>query len=139
VAFVRPGRAREKNLFPNTGDATDLIKWHMPLVPATIVKRNAVIWNSRSSRRCFLGTETPSLIQQTIGIRRALSIFARFHDGAPHRDRTGVSRRRTPSALPAKLTTRALMGATNFFIRHNRYDLGCSRRLLRRTWLTVRH
>ena len=36
VAFVRSGRVREKNLFPNTGDATDLIEWHMPLVPATI-------------------------------------------------------------------------------------------------------
>src|SRR5260370_33385556 len=51
VAFVPSGRVREKNLFPNTGDATDLIEWHMPLVPATIVKRNAVMWNSRSSRR----------------------------------------------------------------------------------------
>jgi hypothetical protein len=50
VAFVRPRRAREENLFPDTGDATDLIEWHMPLVPATIVKRNAVVWNSRSSR-----------------------------------------------------------------------------------------
>src|SRR5258708_38953441 len=51
VAFVRPGRVREKNLFPNTGDATDLIERHMPLVPAAIVKRNAVMWNSRSRRR----------------------------------------------------------------------------------------
>src|SRR6267378_300266 len=51
VAFVRSGRVREKNLFPDTGDATDLIEWHMPLVPATIVKGNAVIWNSWSSHR----------------------------------------------------------------------------------------
>ena len=51
VAFVRSGRVREKNLFSNPGDATDLIEWHMPLVPATIVKRNAVMWNSLSSRR----------------------------------------------------------------------------------------
>src|SRR5438309_7920622 len=51
VAFVRSGRVREKNLFPDTGNATDLIEWHVPLVPATIVKRNAVRWNSRSSRR----------------------------------------------------------------------------------------
>jgi len=51
VAFVRSGRVREKNLFSNTGDATDFIEGHMPLVPATIVKRNAVMWNSRSSRR----------------------------------------------------------------------------------------
>jgi hypothetical protein len=51
VAFVRPGRVREKNFFPNTGDATDLIEWHMPLVPAPIVKRNAVRFNSRSRRR----------------------------------------------------------------------------------------
>jgi hypothetical protein len=36
AAFVRSGRVREKNLFPNTGDATDLIEWHMPLVPVTI-------------------------------------------------------------------------------------------------------
>ena len=43
VAFVRSGRVREKNLFSNTGDATDLIEWHMPLVAATIVKGNAVI------------------------------------------------------------------------------------------------
>ena len=49
VAFVRLGRVREKNLFPDTGDATDLIEWHMPLVPATIVKRNAVMWRGRSS------------------------------------------------------------------------------------------
>ena len=51
VAFVRSGRVREKNLFSNPGDATDFIEGHMPLVPATIVKRNAVMWNSRSSRR----------------------------------------------------------------------------------------
>src|SRR5260370_34835106 len=50
VAFVRPGRVREKNLFPNTGDATDLIEWHMPLVPAPILKRKEVKFNSRSSR-----------------------------------------------------------------------------------------
>ena len=50
MAFVRRRRVREKNLFPNTWDATGLIEWHMPLVPATIVKRNAVMWNSRSSR-----------------------------------------------------------------------------------------
>ena len=56
VAFVRTGRVREKNLFPNPGDATDFIEWHMPLVPATIVKRNAVMWNSRSSHSCFFGT-----------------------------------------------------------------------------------
>jgi hypothetical protein len=53
VAFVRSGRVREKNLFPNPGDATDLIEWHMPFVSTTIVKRNAVIWNGRSSRRWF--------------------------------------------------------------------------------------
>ena len=53
VAFVRSGRVREKNLFSNTGDATDFIEGHMPLVPATIVKRNAVMWNSRSSRGFF--------------------------------------------------------------------------------------
>src|SRR6267378_8004172 len=51
VAFVRSGRVREKNLFSNTGDASDFIEGHMPLVSATIVKRNAVMWNSRSSRR----------------------------------------------------------------------------------------
>ena len=47
MAFVRATRAREKNLFPNTGDATGLVEWHVPLVPAAIVKRNAVMWNSR--------------------------------------------------------------------------------------------
>jgi hypothetical protein len=51
VAFVRPVRAWEKNLFANTGDATYLIERHMPLVPATIVKRNAVMCNSRRSLR----------------------------------------------------------------------------------------
>src|SRR5258708_5986892 len=50
VALVRPRWVGEKNLFPNTGDATDLIEWHMPLVPAPIVKRNAVRFNRRS--RC---------------------------------------------------------------------------------------
>jgi hypothetical protein len=50
VAFVRPIPLGEKNLFPNTGDATNLIEWHMPLMPATIVKRNAVVWKSRSTR-----------------------------------------------------------------------------------------
>jgi hypothetical protein len=47
MAFVRATRAREKNLFPNTGDATGLVEWHVPLVPAAIVKRNAVMWNRR--------------------------------------------------------------------------------------------
>ena len=51
VAFVRSGRVREKNLFSNPGDATDFIEWHMPLVPATIVKRKAVMWNSWSRGR----------------------------------------------------------------------------------------
>src|SRR5260370_20069027 len=50
VAFARPGRVREKTLSPNRGDATDLIERPMPLVPATIVKRNAVMWKCRSRR-----------------------------------------------------------------------------------------
>ena len=50
VEFVRPGRIREKNLFPNARDAADLIEWHMPLMPATVVKRNAVRLNSVSNR-----------------------------------------------------------------------------------------
>jgi hypothetical protein len=53
VAFVRPRRVREKNLFPNAGNATGLSEWHMPLVPATIVKRNAVMRNRLSSLRRF--------------------------------------------------------------------------------------
>src|SRR5713101_8619153 len=54
----------------------------------------------------FFGTGTPSLIQQTIAICGALPVFVPFHNGAPRRDRTGVPRSRTPSALPAKLTAR---------------------------------
>ena len=46
VAFVPARRVREKNFFPHTGDAAGFIEWHMPLVPATIVKSNAVMWNS---------------------------------------------------------------------------------------------
>ena len=53
VAFVRPRRVREKNFFPHTGDAAGFTEWHMPLVPATIVKRNAVMWNSWSRGRRF--------------------------------------------------------------------------------------
>src|SRR5260370_41249112 len=56
----------------------------------------------------FLAPEPPSLIQQTIPICGALPVFVPFHNGAPRRDRTGVPRIRTPSALPAKLTARAL-------------------------------
>src|SRR5260370_5555056 len=56
----------------------------------------------------FLAPEPPSLIQQNIGIYGAVPVFVRFHNGAPRRDRTGVPRSRTPSALPAKLTARAL-------------------------------
>src|SRR5260370_39758388 len=56
----------------------------------------------------FLAPEPPSLIQQTIPICGALPVFVPFHNGAPRRDRTGVPRSRTPSALPAKLTARAL-------------------------------
>ena len=51
VAFVRLSRVREKNLFPNTGDATGLIEGHMPHMPAAIVKRNAVMWNCLTSFR----------------------------------------------------------------------------------------
>ncbi len=43
-----------------------------------------------------------------------LAVFVCFHSGAPHRDRTGVSRRQTPSALPAKLTAR-VEGARGFW------------------------
>ncbi len=56
----------------------------------------------------FLAPEPPSLIQQTIGICGALPVFVPFPNGAPRRARTGVPRSRTPSALPAKLTARAL-------------------------------
>ena len=48
--------------------------------------------------------------------QQSVAGFVRFHNGAPHRDRTGVSRRRTPSALPAKLTARALRGADEFLV-----------------------
>ena len=53
VALVRPRRVREKNLFPNAKNATGLIEWHMPLVPATIIKRDAVMRNRLSSLRRF--------------------------------------------------------------------------------------
>src|SRR5258708_19328408 len=56
----------------------------------------------------FLAPDPPSLIQQTIPICGALPVFVPFHNGAPRRDRTGVPRSRTPSALPAKLTAREL-------------------------------
>jgi hypothetical protein len=104
VTFVRSRRVREKNLFSNTGDATDLIEWHMPLVPATIVKRNAVMWNSRE-QSWILFLSPPSLIQQTIGVCGAgfLSAFimarrAGIEPASPEGE--------TPSALPAKLTAR---------------------------------
>ena len=112
VAFVRPSRIREKNLFASTRDAAGLIEWHMPLVPSTIVKRNAVMWNSRSGLRLFFGTGPPFTYSADHKNLRSLVCFCPLSNGAPHRDRTGVSRRRTPSALPAKLAARALSEAT---------------------------
>jgi hypothetical protein len=73
VAFVRPRRVRENNLFPNTGDAAGFIKRHMPLVPTTIVKRNAVMWNSR---RCFFWHWNP--FTDSAGICRALPVSSAF-------------------------------------------------------------
>jgi hypothetical protein len=46
--------------------ATDLIEWHMPLVPAAIVKRNAVMWNSRSSHRWHRNSFTHSADQRNL-------------------------------------------------------------------------
>lgn len=59
VAFVRPSRIREKNLFASTRDAAGLIEWHMPFVPSTIVKRNAVMRNSLSGLGRFFRHRTP--------------------------------------------------------------------------------
>src|SRR5258708_11079094 len=56
----------------------------------------------------FLAPDPPALIQQSIAICGALPVMVPFYNGAPRRDRTGVPRSRTPSALPAKLTARAL-------------------------------
>ena len=51
AAFVRPTQLRDKNRFPHTRNTAGFTEWHMPLVPATIVKRNAVMWNSWSRGR----------------------------------------------------------------------------------------
>ena len=49
-----------------------------------------------------------SLIQQTKGVCGSVPTFVRFHNGAPHRDRTGASRRRNSECFaPTKLTARA--------------------------------